>query len=139
MKMYSTKRYPHIKRRSTKADPNSNSNTNHSRNPTKQTKRKRTRNITWFNPPYSVNVKTNIGKKFLQLIDKCFPPGHKLNKILNRNTIKISYSCMPNMKQIISSHNRKISEPNEPKGNTMTSKSKCNCRVPNECPISHSH
>ena len=28
-------------------------------------KRKRKRNIIWFNPPYSKNVKTNIGKTFL--------------------------------------------------------------------------
>ena len=34
-------------------------------------------------------------KKFLKLISKHFPPQHKLHKILNRNSIKISYSCMP--------------------------------------------
>ena len=32
-------------------------------------KRKRHRNVLWFNPPYSQNVKTNIGSKFLSLID----------------------------------------------------------------------
>ena len=70
-------------------------------------KRKRTRNVTWFNPPFSDNVATNIGKKFFRLLDKCFPPGHQLHQLLNRNTIKLSYSCMPNVKQIISSHNKK--------------------------------
>ena len=29
---------------------------------------KRRRKIIWFNPPYSMNVKTNIGKVFLNLI-----------------------------------------------------------------------
>ena len=33
-------------------------------------KRKRSRKIIWFNPPYSKNVKTNIGKTFLMLINK---------------------------------------------------------------------
>ena len=28
------------------------------------------RNIIWFNPPYSVNVETNIGKTFTKLIDR---------------------------------------------------------------------
>ena len=32
----------------------------------------------------------------------------KLRKIFNRNTIKISYSCMNNTKQIIDNHNKRI-------------------------------
>ena len=50
-------------------------------------KRHRNRNVIWFNPPYSVNVATNIGHKFLQAVDECFPPNHCLNKIFNRNTL----------------------------------------------------
>ena len=75
--------------------------------------RKRKRNITWFNPPFSENVSTNIGKKFLSLVDKCFPPDNHLHKILNCNTIQVSYS-MPNMSQIISKHNKSManSKPN---------------------------
>ena len=34
-------------------------------------KRKRTRNITWYNPPFSSNVRTNLGRKFLTFVDKC--------------------------------------------------------------------
>ena len=37
-------------------------------------KRNRSRRITYFNPPFSLNVSTNVGAKFLKLIDKCFPP-----------------------------------------------------------------
>ena len=51
--------------------------------------RNRARNIIWFNPPYSQNVKTNIGKTFLKLVKKHFPRGHKLYKIFNRNTLKL--------------------------------------------------
>ena len=54
----------------------------------------RSRNIIWFNPPLSQNVKTNIGKIFLKLIEKHFPNHHRLHKIFNLNTIKLSYSCM---------------------------------------------
>ena len=62
-------------------------------------------NILWFNPPHSKLVKTNIGMIFLCLINKHFPPTHKYRKIFNKNTIKISYSCMPNIKSKISTHN----------------------------------
>ena len=66
----------------------------------------RPRNITWFNPPYSQNVETKVGKCFLQLVDKHFPKSNPLHKIFNRNTLKLSYSCMSNVKTIISSHNK---------------------------------
>ena len=65
----------------------------------------------WFNPPYSKSVKTNIGKLFLRLINKRFPPTHKNRKIHKRNAIKISYSCMPNMKSKVSTHKKRLNKP----------------------------
>ena len=50
--------------------------------------RTRKRKITWFNPPFNINV----AKTFLTLIDKHFPKNKRLSKIFNRNTIKVSYS-----------------------------------------------
>ena len=50
----------------------------------------RSRNIIWFNPPFSQNAKTNIGKIFLKLIKKHFPNHHRLHKIFHLNTIKLS-------------------------------------------------
>ena len=47
--------------------------------------RNRKRNITWFNPPFSTTVETNAAGKFLQLLDRHFPPNNPLHKILNRN------------------------------------------------------
>ena len=41
-------------------------------------KKNRKRPITWFNPPFSMNVRTNIGKEFLNLLDKAFPPDNPL-------------------------------------------------------------
>ena len=70
------------------------------------TKRNRKRNITWFNPPFSKNVKTNIGKKFFDILSLCFPPENPLSTIFNRNTVKLSFSCMPNISQVISRHNK---------------------------------
>lgn len=41
-------------------------------------KRNRSRNIIWFNPPFSQNVKTPVGRKVLQLIDSCFKSDNSL-------------------------------------------------------------
>ena len=53
--------------------------------PEKKTRknRNRKRNETYFNPPYSLHVKTNVGKLVLNIIDKCFPAGHILKKVMN--------------------------------------------------------
>ena len=95
-------------------------------------------NILWYNPPFSKNVSNNIGHRFLTLVDKHFPKDHKLRKIFNRNTIKISYSCMNNTKQIIDNHNKRIlnssKHADEPADNAVDSKS-CNCRQKNTCPL----
>ena len=59
-----------------------------------------------------MNVRTNIGKTFLKLMRKHFPNGNPSHKIFNKNTLKVSYSCMGNMASTISSHNRTILNPN---------------------------
>ena len=51
------------------------------------TKRKRRRRVTWFNPPFDMQVKTPIGQKFRAMVEECFPKGHKLRKIFNKNTL----------------------------------------------------
>ncbi len=75
-----------------------------------RTQHKRQRNVMWYNPPYSKNVKTSIAREFLQLIDKHFPPNNKLHKLFNRHTIRVSYSCSENMKSFINRHNKTILE-----------------------------
>ena len=66
------------------------------------------RNIVWFNPPYSRNVATNIGKEFFDLLRIHFPVQHPLHRLFNRNTAKLSYSCTMNLDSIIKAHNAKI-------------------------------
>ena len=94
-----------------------------------QNKKKRKRNIIWFNPPYSKSVKTNIGRIFIKLISKHFPPNHKFVKIFNKNTIKLSYSCMPNIRSKINGHN-KILQPKPAEPQKL-----CNCLVKEDCPL----
>ena len=77
-------------------------------------RKKRHRNVTWYNPPYSKNVATNIGRIFLKILDEEFPENHVLHKIFNRNTVKVSYSCMPNVKQSIDGHNKTILKKHTP-------------------------
>ena len=94
-------------------------------------RKNRQRNIIWFNPPYSMNVQTNIGREFLNLVSKHFPKNHRYNKIFNKNNIKVSYSCTDNLQTIIKKHNRKILETSK----TPSTENNCNCRKKNNCPL----
>ena len=59
------------------------------------------RNITWFNPPFSKSVSTDVARRFLRLLDRHFPKKSELHKLFNRSTMKVSYSTMPSMARII--------------------------------------
>lgn len=100
------------------------------------TSRKRKRNTTWYNPPYSTNVSTNIGHQFLKLLDTQFPKGHLLHKLFNRANTKVSYSCMGNIKQVIDGHNKSILSKNTSDNISNNMPRECNCRAPNNCPLS---
>ena len=94
--------------------------------------RSRPRNIIWFNPPFSVNVQTNVARSFLCLIDKHYPKSHVLHKIFNRNNVKVSYSCMSNMARVVKSHNAKILGKVDA---SSASNKQCNCRKKELCPL----
>ena len=97
------------------------------------TRQNRQRNVIWFNPPYSKNVKTNIARDFLRLLDKHFPPSHKLYSIFNRHTVRISYSCTDNMKSFLDKHNKTILKKHTNRLNKDDEKL-CNCRQRVNCP-----
>ena len=97
--------------------------------PKKNQKRKRNRKVIWFNPPYNERVTTNVGKRFLTLVRKHFTPTHPYHKIFNTNTLKLSYSCMPNMSNVIKQHNSNILNP------ISNEVLPCNCRNKDDCPI----
>ena len=93
--------------------------------------RKRNRKVVWYNPPFSSHVKTDVGKKFLQLLDTHFPPGHRYAGLFNRSKVKVSYSCMPNMETVIKSHNATVLNPPQHQNEIVG----CNCRNPANCPL----
>ena len=85
----------------------------------------------FFNPPFSLNVSTNIGKKLFSLLGEHFPKTHQLHKLFNRNNVQVSYSSLPNFKSAINGHNKNIlNEQEEP--------SLCNCTDKTSCPLNGS-
>ena len=83
----------------------------------------------WSNPPFTKNVSTKIGKSFLSLSDLNFPRNYIYDSIFNRNKIKVSYSCVQNIKSIINNHNMKVLN------NTTEIEESCNCRNENKCTL----
>ena len=71
-------------------------------------KKNRTRRKTYFNPPFSKNLRTNVGQQFLKIIDRCFLPENKLHKIFNRSKVKLSYRTMNILGSIIPKYNKQI-------------------------------
>ena len=94
--------------------------------------RNRSRRITYFNPPFSLNVETNIGKEFLDLI-RNFPKNNILSKIVNPNTIKLSYRTSKNIGSEVSRHNGKILESED----NLLPEPRCNCQAAlrDNCPM----
>ena len=91
--------------------------------------RNRKRNTIWFNPPFNLNVTSNIAKDFLKLLDKTFPRNHRFYKIFNRNNVKVSYCTLPNFAAAINAHNKRILRP------TPENNRGCNCRDGSQCPL----
>ena len=95
-------------------------------------RRTRSRNIVWFNPPFSKHVTTDVARLTLKLVDKHFPPHHRYSKLFNRNNVKVSYSCVDNMQRIIKKHNAKIlSQPLA----VQDAVPPCNCKRKQSCPL----
>ena len=65
---------------------------------------------------------TNVAKTFLTFIDKHFPKYKRLSKIFDRNTIKVSYRCLTNVKQTISNNNHRLLQLHRMKEPTQDSK-----------------
>jgi hypothetical protein len=100
-------------------------------NDSKKGKRKqRRRNVLFFHPPYCASVTTKVGKSFLRLVDKHFPPNHQLSAICNRNTLKVSYSVLPNVKAHLQRHNSKVLSPTTDERPMRL----CNCKK-RACPV----
>ena len=105
-------------------------NNNHSNRQGKN----RNRRVIWFNPPFCKLTNINIGKYFLNLLDKHFNRDNPLRKFFYRNTVKISYSSTKNMHSILNNHNRRLlDELNRNSGEADAVS--CNSRSKGECPL----
>ena len=87
---------------------NAGYNTNVKYLPPQNNKKNRTRKITWFNPPFNINVKNNVGQFFINLINTHFGPNSPLHTIFNRANLKISYSTVPNFANYVNKHNNAL-------------------------------
>ena len=90
-------------------------------------KNNRQKNIIWFNPPFNKSFKTNVAKIFFRLLDRYFPCTNRLCKIFNRHTVKVSYSCMENVRH---SSNKTTTTMLAGKPKSTPS---CNCRKKDDC------
>ena len=120
-------RNPQTNTTNTQQDPQTR---NESAAPRGNRRRNRKRNVIYFNPPFCKSVKTEVGKVFLSLLDKHFNQNHRYHRIFNRNTVKMSYSCVDNMESLIKQHNRKIS-----RCESASEEPTCDCRNPENCPL----
>ena len=98
-------------------------------------KKTRSRKVTWFNPPYSMDVATNVGQEFLKLIDTHFPPGHILHSVMNRSSVKVSYRCLPNMGTQVAKHNAKLLSSAKTGGTRKPPSCNCQKSKVGDCPI----
>ena len=96
-------------------------------------KKCRKRKVMYFNPPWSANISTNVGGKFLSLVRKHFPKGSPLHHLFNTNVLKVSYSTTPNMKQLIAGHNAQVITRAE--GRQEPDSYGCNCGPGEQCPL----
>ena len=74
-----------------------------------------------------------VAKRFLDFLDKHFPPNNWLLKMFNRNTVKVSYSCTPNMGSIIKSHNKKLTNAENKQTKNYNCREKEECLLEGKC------
>ena len=94
----------------------------------------------WFN----CQVRTSVAKWFIAILKESLEEDNSLQKIFNPNTVKLSYSCMPNIKNQIDDHNkRQLKEAEEERAadepaveeEDKKEERTCNCRKKELCPL----
>ena len=79
-----------------------------------------------------MNVQTNIGREFLNLVSKHFPKNHRYSKIFNKNNTTVSYSCTDNL---ATDHNQETQQKNpRDKQDTLHGK-QLQLQEKNDCPL----
>ena len=64
----------------------------------------------------------------MRLVTRPFPKDNPLHNIFNKNTLKVSYSCIGDIASVLSAHNKNILYPKK-------SEFGCNCRSKTDCPL----
>ena len=96
----------------------------------KTTRKLRKKKGNLLQSPFSNWIKTNIGIEFLKLVSRHFPKSGFYGTILNRNTIKIYYSCSLTWKRNVQPYHKTLQNSNK----TADEDSKpCNCKY--NCPF----
>ena len=87
----------------------------------------RNRRGIWFKPPFCKLTNINIGKYFLNLLNRHFNRNIPLRKFFNGNTVRISYFLTNNMHSILNNQNKRLLD--ELKRNSEgPDEVSCNCR-----------
>ena len=70
--------------------------------------KKKKKIFTNSNPPWSMDVATNVGQEMFEDNRFPFPPGHIVHSVLYRSTVNVSYGYLPNMGAMVAKHNSKL-------------------------------
>ena len=79
-----------------------------------------------------------MGKNFFTLLSTCFPENNKLHKIINKNTIKLNYSCKSKIKQNIVKKILNCEKVNRRANKTMQQEKQDSMPIPKQIPPSYS-
>ena len=74
-------------------------------------------------------IANKLGKEFFRLLKKNFPPLSNQYKIFKMNHVKLSYSCMPNVANLINNNTKKLMN------KQWSEPPKCNCIDKTKCPL----
>ena len=108
---------------------------NEKENKSKSSKNRK-RNIIWFNTPFSKNISNN-NKQFLLSIQSISQTTIDIIKYSTKNNVKISYSCMENIKSIINMHNKEEIAEKKTQAVNCDCINKHNCPLPSQCQITN--
>ena len=82
--------------------------------------------VLWINCQLNSTVSTNVARTFLRLICTHFPCSHKVNKVFNKSTIKVSCSCLEGTTKKLKGMTQKSPKAIQKNSNIITAESQKN-------------
>ena len=77
-------------------------------------------------------LQQTVEKNFFLYCLNIFPPNNKYHNIFNKQNVKLSCSCLPNIGSIIAQHNKQVLNR---LSSADTETPPCNCRNTHDCPL----